>query len=124
MSESHPSCLAKTRSYLVLVPEMLVAQDIALTIADFDPAAEVICAKSQHEAQAALGRVGALTLAFVSDRPSTFVQSPLASAIAERGGRVVMLGIEAENTGPTETFDVLHQPFDTDAVMAKLSARG
>ncbi len=99
-----------------MVPETLVAQDIALTIADFDPAAAVIFAKSAAEAETALGSVAHLAVAFVSDRPSTFVPSALASAIADRGGRVVMLGIEAESTGPTPQFDVLTQPFDIDAV--------
>ncbi|MES2664505.1 MAG: hypothetical protein V4712_00295 [Pseudomonadota bacterium] len=124
MSHSPVSPPAGIRSYLVMVPETLVAQDIALTIADHDPAAEVIFAKSAPEAEKALGTVTALAVAFVADRPSLFVPSALASAIAARGGHVILLGIEAESTGPTPDFDVLYQPFDIDAVIAKLSARG
>jgi len=38
----------------------------------------------------------------------------------ERGGRVVLLGVEAEAAGPSPVYDVLPQPFDTDAVLATL----
>ena len=114
--------MVRTRSYLVLVPEAVIATDLAQTIALFDPGAEVICVRSMVEAEAALPLVDAVEIAFVAGCPSRFVDSALHRGIAERGGRVVMLGIEAEVAGPTPVFDVLPQPFDTDAVLTKLMA--
>lgn len=123
MSDSNISPKGKSHNYLVLVAEILVAQDIALTIGDFDPAAQVIIANTTAEAEKAVSAVSGLDMVFATERPSQFVGSPLAAAIGRLGARVVLLGIEAEASGPTPFFDVLPQPFDTDAVLARLAQR-
>lgn len=110
-------------NYLVLVSESLVAQDIAMTIAEYDATAHVITAITLSDAEVALANVTDLKVAFVKARPSNFRGSALDLAISQRGARLVMLGIEAESIGPTPDFDVLSQPFDTDAVLAKLAVR-
>jgi len=107
-------------AYIILVSETLVAQDIAQTIADFDPAAHVILVTNPAEIETALADVGSLSVAFIAGNPHSFVGSPVEQAIRARGGRTVLLGVEAETTGPTADFDVLAQPFDTDAVLNKL----
>ena len=122
MAQTRLDLANRTPSYLVLVPEMLVAHDIALTISDFDAGAVVICARSKGEAVAALYLVSTLEIAFIADCPGVFLGSDLHSHILAKGGRVVMLGVEAERKGPTSVFDVLCQPFDTEAVIAKLRA--
>lgn len=120
MARLDPNPMAYSRGYLVVVTERVVADDIAQTIADFDPASNVVCANSLAEAEAALPAIGPVELAFIAGCPTSFVGSALHRGLSERGGRVILLGIEAEMTGPTPVFDVLPQPFDTDAVIAKL----
>lgn len=120
MARLDPHPLTLSRSYLVHVTERVVALDIAQTITDFDPTSKVICATSMAEAEAALSSIGSVELAFVAGCPSRFVGSVLHRGLLERGGRVVLLGIEAEDAGSSPVFDVLSQPFDTDAVIAKL----
>ncbi len=94
-----------------------------MTIADYDRGARVIVVRMPADAEAALVDVSELKVAFVAARPSNFRGSSLERAIVQRGARLVMLGIEAESVGPTPDFDVLSQPFDTDAVLAKLATR-
>lgn len=110
----------RSRNYVVVVTETLVAYDIALTIADYDSAANVICANSTGDAEAMLADIASVEIAFVTGSPAHFFRSTLHETLIKRGCRVVLLGIEAEVTGPTPEFDVLAQPFDTAAVLAKL----
>ena len=121
LSNANPS--GPAQNYLIVMREVVIAQDLALTITDSDPGAQVIIAATEAEAVAALGSVQSLVLAFIADRPARFARSGLARAVAQRGGRVVLLGDEAEATGPTKAWDVLEQPFNTDAVLAKLARR-
>lgn len=114
--------MIRSRSYLVQVTERVVAHDIAQTIAEFDSGSDVICAHSMAEAEAALSSIDSVEVAFVAGCPNRFVGSSLHRGLVERGGRVVLLGIEAEVNGATPVFDVLAQPFDTAAVLATLAA--
>ena len=114
--------MIRSCNYLVLVTETLIACDIAQIIAEFDTTAKVICAKSVAEAGDAVAALDSIEIAFIAGRPSSFGQTRLHSDLIHRGARIVMLGVEAENSGPTEIFDVLAMPFDTDAVLAKLRA--
>jgi len=106
--------------YLIVMSQVLVAQDIAMTIRDHDPGATVIVATGVGHALVQLQPVSRLDLAFLTEHPTAFAGSPLARAIALRGGRTVLLGSDAENTGPNGDWDVLAQPFDTQALMARL----
>jgi|GEM_PF-1126212 hypothetical protein len=114
--------MTRSRTYIVLVTETVVAFDIAQTITDYDQSAKVFLAKSMTEAEAAMVDIESVEIAFIAGCPSTFSGSALHRDLVMRGGRIVLLGIEAEVTGPTPVFDVLPQPFDTDAVIAKLRA--
>lgn len=122
MSESCVDVLPQPLTYIVRVSETLVAQDLAQTIVDFDPGATVVFATTLQEAVAALDGAAALAVAFISGNPDDVLGCGLSRAITDRGGRVVLLGLEAEARGPSAAFDVLLQPFDTDAVVAKLRA--
>ena len=114
---TQPTCL-------VMMQDTVVAQDLALTIYDCHPDARVIVVPTPDDAVAALEPVSRVLLAFVSARPKSFAGSTLAEAILARGGKVVMLGMEAEETGPTENWCVLPQPFTTDIVMRQLAGCG
>jgi hypothetical protein len=106
--------------YLVLIREVLIAQDIAETIAEHVAGAQVIVAGTAAQAITALTPIAAVVIAFVSERPATFAQSELNRAIASRGGRVVLLGVDAELAGPSSAWDVLYQPFTSAAVVAQV----
>lgn len=121
MSISPTNQLSRSSAYLVVIREVIVANDIAQTIAHHEPGAHVIIAATHAQAVTALGPVATLAIAFISERPAQFAQSGLCTAIAARGGRVVLLGEDAEVTGPNADWSVLYQPFTTDAVIAKLT---
>jgi hypothetical protein len=112
--------LIAPRTYLIVMKEVLIAQDLALTIADYDTNASIIIASTHAEAEAALATVNSLEMAFVANAPSQFKTSMLARTIRQRNGRVVLLGSEAEEVGPTQCWEVLNQPFSTDAVLKLL----
>lgn len=107
-------------TYLIVLRHVLVAQDIAMTIAEFDPAARIVTAASGAEAMSLLAGVGRLAMAFVGAGPGAYRASPLAQAVRERGGRVVLMGDEAEEEGEAEGFAVLARPFGTGNILAHL----
>lgn len=113
----------KGATYLIVLRQAVVAQDLALMIAEYDPAAQVIVASSQELGAAALDSVQCLSHAFVAANPDKFAGSALAKAILARKGRSILLGSEAEAVGPTQDWDVLQQPFFSDAALALITKR-
>lgn len=108
-------------TYLIVLRHVLVAQDIAMTVAEFDPAARVITAATGPEALPQIEDVDRIAVAFVGKGPGAFRASPLARAVAERGGRVVLMGEEAEAEGEAQGFRVLERPFSTGNIMTHLA---
>ena len=107
-------------TYLIVLRHVVVAQDIALTIADMDPQARVVTAASEAEALSMLGGVDRLAVAFVGQSPRAYESSALARAVAERGGRVVLLGEDAEAEGAALGYAVLVRPFSTGTILRHL----
>ena len=112
---------ANRPAYLIVLRHVLVAQDIAMTIADADPGARVVTTASPAEALPALRDVERLAVAFVAEAPRDHGDSDLGRAIAARGGRVVLIGEAAEAEGEALGFPVLTRPFSTGDVLAHLS---
>jgi hypothetical protein len=110
-------------AYLIVLRHVVGAQDIALTIADFDGGAAVVRAASADEGLVALDGVARLAVAFVAEGPRRFAGSALQGAIARRGGRVVLIGEEAEAEGEAAGYAVLARPFASAAVVAHLDGR-
>jgi hypothetical protein len=110
-------------AYLVVLRHVLVAQDIAMTIAEFDPAARVATAAGPAEALPLLEGVERVAVAFVGMGPEAYRASALSRAVAERGGRVVLLGEEAELAGEAAGFAVLVRPFTTGNILGHLAGR-
>lgn len=108
---------------LVMVQPGLVAKDIALTITDHTPTAQVLLSQSCDQALAALAEVPALWIAFLAMTPDQLRASPLSVAIRNRGGFVVLLSDAAEQTGPSADWGVLARPFITDHVVTLLAGR-
>lgn len=107
-------------TYLIVLRHVLVAQDIAMAVAEHQPSAAVILARDGTEALARLAGVGRLTVAFVGQGPVGYRSSALGRAVAERGGRVVLMGQEAEAAGEASGFAVLARPFTTSDVFQHL----
>lgn len=105
-----------TGVYLIVHNQFIVAQDIALTIADHDPAAEVLVAGDAGEGLAECSRHGRIAVAFVSSDPADFDGSALALALGDRGARVVLMGDGAEQAAASLPWAVLHRPFTAGAV--------
>jgi hypothetical protein len=113
---------AAPATYLIVLRHVLVAQDIAMTIAEHDPSARVIVAATGAEAVQALDGPGPVAVAFVGKGPEAFRASPLAPALTERGARVVLMGEEAERDGEAQGFAVLTRPFSTGNILVHLNA--
>lgn len=108
-------------AYLIVLEDYLVSQDLAEIVAWYAPAAEVIVRHALPDAVAALQPVARLAVAFVGIGPASFAASPLAAMIASRGGRVVLLGDEAERTGEAAGWAVLQRPFSQSQVATFLT---
>jgi hypothetical protein len=108
-------------TYLIVLRQVLVAQDIAMAIAEHDSGARVILVRDAAEALPRLAEVQRLALAFVGQDPLSFRDSALGHAVAERGGRVVLMGQEAEAQGEAQGFAVLARPFSTSDVIKLLA---
>ena len=113
---------AAPATYLIVLRHVVVAQDIALTVAEFDPSARILVARSGEEAIPLLDGVDRLPLAFLGKGPSEFRASPIAGELEARGARVVLMGEEAEAQGEAEGFEVLVRPFTTEAILARLDS--
>ncbi len=107
-------------TYLVVLRHVLVAQDIAMTVAEFDPGAHIVTAAAAAEALPRLDGLGRLAVAFVGQGPSEFQGSALAERIAGLGGRVVLMGEEAELSGAEAGYRVLARPFTTGSILEHL----
>jgi hypothetical protein len=110
-------------AYLVVLSQGVVALDIAMTIEEFDPAAPVVAALSCDEAVPVLDSIDRIAVAFVDKAPEAYADSVFARKVAERGGRVVLLGQEAEEKGADLGFAVLERPFSTEHVTSHLAAQ-
>ncbi|MEO6299778.1 MAG: hypothetical protein ABIO62_09130 [Paracoccaceae bacterium] len=108
--------------YLVVVNDYLVSQDLAETVVDFIPGAEVIAKHTMAEAVQALQQFVRVAVAFVSAGPSYFATTPLAALIHSMGGKVVLVGDAAESEQAIDGIAVLQRPFSTTSVQAHLRA--
>lgn len=107
--------------YVIVLGQVVVAQDIAQAIAGFDPNATVITTPRRDDAVAALaGLDGRLAMVFLNTAPSALAEDTLAVATAARGGRMVLINDEAENQGEADGYFVLQRPFTTEAVIETL----
>jgi hypothetical protein len=109
------------RTYLIVLRHVVVAQDIAMTITDMDPEARIVTAASEAEALPRLAGVEHLAVAFVGQAPRAYQDSALARAVLARGGRVVLMGEEAEAEGAALGYAVLVRPFSTEGILQHLA---
>jgi hypothetical protein len=104
---------------VVILPEVLVARDIEMTLWDLRPEAHVLLARTLHEAEEALPP-GRIELTFVQLDPARFAASALGRRSAADGGKVVVLCEDRRNGLPDDWF-ALPVPFASDALALLLS---
>jgi hypothetical protein len=112
---------SKPATYLIVLRHVLVAQDIAMTIAEFDPGARILTSASGAEALPLLRGVERIAMAFVGKGPQRASAPPRwPRPWRNVVGRVVLMGEEAEAQGEAQGFAVLVRPFGTGDVLAHL----
>ena len=113
LPESVPTCL-------VVIRHIVVAADVASTIADFDPGARVLVAATLDEATALLQDPGSVTLAVIEADPRVLKASALGAALAHHGARILLVGDAAEEIAEAAGFAVLSRPFTSDLLLSAL----
>lgn len=110
------------QTFLVIEPFAVIAEDLAMSIADFDPTAEVRIARSMDTALAMVEPLSVVTLAVVHEDPALFMQSNLNVVLTARGAKVVLIGDTAEEATGHAGFAVMHRPYAPESVVALLAA--
>jgi hypothetical protein len=110
-----------TASYLIVLKDYLVALDLAESISEFDAGAQIVARHSAVCAIAALEAIERVAVAFVDAGLDQFVALGLQRMISDRGGRVVLMGDEAESAGEARGYCVLHRPFSQGLVLSHLA---
>lgn len=104
--------------YLVVESIPIIAQDLAMSVQDYDPSATVLIAPSPEAACAVLAGETCVRLAFVNLDARRFHQTDLATALGARGTKVVFAGGYSD----PECSDmlVLDRPFSAETTAALL----
>jgi hypothetical protein len=116
-----PSSQSEGGLYLVVMDEMVVAEDLRGAILEWNAAAHVAIASNLSEAEQIVETAGRpLWGALVMTSPEAYLSSRLCEALAANGRQGILLGDDAERTGPGPRFRVLPRPFSTSDVHAQL----
>lgn len=109
-------------TYLIVLHDYVVMQDIAGTIRDYDNSARIIARTDWASALAETKTVQSLEMAFVEAAPADFRRSLLFAAITARQGRIVYFGPDAEDSSDVAGSQILYRPFSSEMVLACLMA--
>jgi hypothetical protein len=83
-----------SNAFLIIGSEVLIAQDIEMTIRRLWPDAVVLFKTNIQEAESWLESAENLLYAFISAPPETGEPGSIYSKIVERGGKFVMMGYD------------------------------
>lgn len=108
-----------THFYLIVEPVSIIADDLALSVKDFDQGAIVVVAGTQQEALAAITDCGAVRFAFVHADPKGFDETVLGQALTERRAVCVFMGDAADLA--KKALIVLDRPFSPQTIAALLA---
>ena len=100
---------------LIVAAQPLVAQDIALTIVDEMPDAQVIIAESIDAGMQAIAPFAAIAIALVELEEAAFSDTALMPALTDKGARICLIGARSGQRWPT-----LPTPFSTDDLLSVL----
>ena len=99
-----------TSVFLVILPEVVVAQDIEATIREHRPNAEVILARTP-DAAAELLHHRRVDAAFIESDAGAFLNTGLGKQVIAGGGRVIVVGQDSAETSPSDQVFALPFPF-------------
>jgi hypothetical protein len=85
---------SQSKNFLIIGSEVLIAQDIEMTIRRLWPDAKVLFKTNLQDAESWLDSAEHLLYAFVGTHPEEIVESAIQRKVAARGGRTVMLGYD------------------------------
>jgi hypothetical protein len=116
-------------TYLVVVADFVVLQDLADAIRGFDPEAVILTHNARADALASLEAHDRISVAFVEAGPELVEASKLDVAVEQRGGRLVLLGDDAEaelEAGSPLISDwlVMPRPFSNRTILNWLAPGG
>jgi len=113
--------------YLIAVRNFVVLQDLSDTVREFDPSACLLTAGDCCSALSTLRCHDRITLAFIEGGPTRIAHLSLDAEIRARGGRLILLGDEAEDAwdsagGKAPRWPTLLRPFSAQAVQSLIVA--
>lgn len=109
------------RTFLVVENNQMVARDLAETLLDTDPSAQVLVAETIAEAVDITSKLASLSAVFLGIPLAAITETGLHDLIEERGGRVVVSeNVMAEALSSGEPAIVLPRPFTTEMVLQAL----
>ncbi|MFZ5709991.1 MAG: hypothetical protein ACOY4T_09960 [Pseudomonadota bacterium] len=112
-----PPCAAR---YLVVHPETVIALDIAETVRELDPGAEIASAATLDAAFHAAARMPMPLTAIVGFDEGRYCGSRLAALLRGASCRVVLVG--ADDPAPDPDWEALPQPFGSDRLKVLLAS--
>lgn len=107
--------------YLIAVRDFVVRKDLEDTVLDFDPAAVVLTATSCAEALGRIRMRDKLAVVFVEAGPIKVSASGIEDMVRSRGGRLVLLGDDAEDAVDAQSagrWSTLQRPFFSQTVLS------
>lgn len=115
-------------AFLVVEPDVLVADDLRETLQGLDPEAAVHMARSAEEARALLEALDGLSAAFLRLPSAELRSGPIPREVERRGGRVVVLDTQSASPGeaPRDQARWIHtgRPYGARTIAAVLQEIG
>jgi predicted amino acid dehydrogenase len=98
----------------------VIACDLTQIILSFDPGASVTLAQTVEAALAHAGDDVRLTTAILELGPDATRSSGLARMIEDRGGRIILIGNDADMLADRHSWQAIERPFTTESVLSLL----
>ena len=113
--------------YVIVVRDFLVHTDLVDTVREFDPLAIVLSASDCGDATALIAAQSRIAVAFIEAGPAEIVAARLDRMVADRRGRLVLLGDAAEDAweegAAPHLWPTLLRPFSSQAMLSMIEPR-
>jgi hypothetical protein len=115
---------AEQGSYLIAVKDFVVAQDIASTIRDLYPHADVLSVQSLNDAEKLIPAFRSISFAILDVKPPVLRDSPIGGVLADSRASILFLGEPPQQGSPVAARAIrfLPKPFTTDGLVKALEA--
>lgn len=102
---------------IVMVQDMIVEEDLVLTLSDLFPQVEAVRVSDLSALAEALTPFHRIGVAVLEMSPADFRAGPFLAALKEKGARVLLLWSGDGGTADAD-FGLLEKPFTTDALVS------